>query len=127
MSENNEVILPDKIGFDEMLELVHSTNLYDRTKTLGDCIRDEIEFVLKKVAEYRKAGSVTIKLNFGCGDRSEINVTADVTSQAPKGKVKQNIFYQDSKDGSLYTDMPNQTKIFALPPKETHQKGAIND
>lgn len=126
---SDEVILEQKLGFDELLELVHSVNLYDRTKTLKKCIEDELEYVLGKVGEYRRAGELNIKIKFGVGDRCQINVTGEVTSKAPKGSVNQNIFYQDSKDGSLYMDDPSQTKLFAVRNirEESHQKGAVND
>lgn len=129
MTEENVLLEDQKIGFDELLELVHSVNLYDRTKTLRKCIEDELEFVLGKVGEYRRAGEINIKIKFGTGDRSQINVTAEVTSKAPKGSVNQNIFYQDNKDGSLYIDDPNQTKLFKVERirPENHYKGAVND
>ena len=122
-------ITETKIGLDELLEYVHSVNLYDRAKTLKACLEDELEFVLQKVGEYRKAGEITLKIKIGVGDRNQLNITGDVSSKSPKGYINQNIFYQDSRDGSIYLDDPNQLKMFKVERirPEEHQKGAVND
>lgn len=118
------------IGIDELLQLVHSVNYADRTKTLHDCVDDELDMVLQKVNEYRKNAEITIKINIAQGDRNQLNITGTVTSKAPKGKINQNIFYLDSKDAKLFIDDPNQLKIFKVrefPKQETHAKGASID
>ena len=126
---SHEQIELEKIGFDELIELVHSVNLYDRAKSLKDCIQDELDMVLTKVNEYKRGGEITIKIKIAQGDRQQLNITGEVTSKSPKGHINQNIFYQDNKDGSLYLDDPNQLKIFKVREirPETHQKGAVND
>lgn len=126
---SHEQIELEKIGFDELIELVHSVNLYDRAKSLKDCIQDELDMVLTKVNEYKRGGEINIKIKIAQGDRQQLNITGEVTSKSPKGHINQNIFYQDNKDGSLYLDDPNQLKIFKVREirPETHQKGAVND
>lgn len=127
MSEQE--IEQQSIGFDELIQMVHSVNLYDRTKTLKACIEDELDMVLQKVNEYKRGGEINIKIKIAQGDRQQLNITGEVTSKSPKGHVNQNIFYQDNKDGKLFLDDPNQLKIFKVSRirEETHQKGAIND
>ena len=132
MSEKETIDLNEDITIDELLQLVHSVNLYDRTKNLRDCIQDELEFALQKVNEYRRNAEINIKIKIAQGDRCQLNITGEVTSKTPKGSINQNIFYQDGKDGKLYVDDPNQLKIFKVSKlrpeiEETHEKGAIVD
>ena len=133
MSETNQTqqIEQQSIGFDELIQIIHSVNLYDRAKTLKACIEDELEMVLGKVNEYKRGAEINIKIKIAQGDRQQLNFTGEVTSKAPKGHISQNILYQDSKDGKLYLDDPNQLKIFAVKKfptvEETHAKGAMMD
>lgn len=124
-----DLLEQEKIGFDELIDYVHSVNLYDRAKTLRACIQDELDMVLGKVNEYKRGAEINIKIKFAQGDRQQLNITGEVTSKSPKGHISQNIFYQDNKDGSLYLDDPNQLKMFAVRDirPETHLKGAVND
>lgn len=100
----------DEIKFLELLETIKTVNSKDKTRSLGDCIEDELTEALQKVNEYRKDAEVIIKIKIHSGDRNELNILADVSKKAPKGTIKQNVYYLDSK-GGLFLDDPNQLKL----------------
>ena len=100
----------DEIKFEQLLETVKTVNSMDRTRFLGQCIDDELEAALLKVNEYKKDAELTIKIRIHSGDRNEISILADVSKKVPKGAIRQNLYYQDSK-GNLFMDDPQQLKL----------------
>ena len=105
-----KIMQQDEIRLKELLETVKTVNSKDKTMYLGDCINYELTEALQKVNEYKKGAELTIKIQIQQGDRNELNILADVSKKVPKGQIKQNTFYQDSK-GVLYLDDPNQMKL----------------
>ena len=98
------------IDFLGLLNTVKVRNSSDKQKKLGDCIEQELQEVLLKVFEYKKDGEIKITLKIKAENGNELNILGNVDKKAPKGQIKQNIFYQDSR-GKLYLDDPNQMKI----------------
>lgn len=113
MSKNEQVV-DESLNFEALLTQVHSVNLHDRAKPLGECIEDELSMALQKVNEYKRNAEVNIKLVIRQGDRQQVQVIAEVSSKVPKGCITSNVFYQEHKEGKLYQDDPNQLKMFAV-------------
>lgn len=111
----------NSIRFEDLLETVKTVNAKDKTRFLGQCINDELTESLQKVNEYKKDAELTIKIKIHQADKNEINILADVSKKVPKGAIKQNVYYQDSK-GGLYLDDPNQLKLI-----ETRKVENINE
>ncbi|MEI7474720.1 MAG: hypothetical protein WCK67_08060 [bacterium] len=117
----------EEIKFEELLETVKTVNSKDKTRLLGQCINDELTELLQKVNEYKKGAELNIKITIMQGDRNELNILADISKKVPKGKIKQNVFYQDSK-GSLYMDDPSQLKLIdARKVESINERKAYND
>ena len=100
----------EEILFEELLETVKTVDSKDKSKFLGRCINDELTEALQKVNEYKRNAELTIKIKINQGDRNELNILAEVSKKVPKGTIKHNVFYQDSK-GGLYLDDPHQMKL----------------
>ena len=100
----------DEIKFEQLLETVKTVNSRDKTQALGQCIDYELDLALQKVNEYKKDATLTIKIKIHQSERNEISILADVSKTVPKGAIRQNLFYQDSK-GGLYLDDPHQMKL----------------
>jgi hypothetical protein len=114
----------EDIGFPELLETIKTVNSKDKTMKLGDCIQFELSDLMQKINEYNKDGEITIKLRVNVEEKNELNLIADISSKKPKGSIKQNVFYRDTK-GKLYLDDPNQLKLIdSRTVRELHAKGA---
>lgn len=98
------------IGFTEIIQTVRTVNSKDRTMKLKDCIDFELKGLMQKVNEYNKGGKITITIDIGIAEKNELNIQAEVKTNAPKGKKPSNPFYRDSK-GELYLDDPNQMHL----------------
>lgn len=104
MDENTD------INFKGLLDTVKTRNSNDKQCKLCECIERELSEVLLKVFEYKKDGELKITLKIKAENGNEINILGSVDKKCPKGQIKQNTFYQDSR-GRLYIDDPNQLKI----------------
>lgn len=100
----------EPIGFTEIASTVRTVNSKDRTMKLKDCIDFELKGLLQKINEYNKGGKITITIDIGIAEKNELNIQAEVKTNAPKGKKPNNPFYRDSK-GELYLDDPNQMHL----------------
>ncbi len=96
--------------FEDLLDTVKTVNSKDRARKLGDAINDEVTDALQRVNQYRKKAEITLKIQILPEDRNEVNIIADINKKVPKGTVKQNLFYQDSK-GDLFEADPSQLKL----------------
>lgn len=116
----------DEIKFEELIATIKTVNSRDKTRFLGDCINDELTEILQKVNEYKKGAELTIKIKIEQGDRNELNILADVSKKAPKGVIRQNVFYQNSK-GALFLDDPSQLKLLDVRKVESINQRRGND
>ena len=115
---------PEDIGFSELLETIKTVNSKDKTMKLGDCIQFELNDLMQKINEYNKGGEITIRLRVSVEEKNELNLIAYVQAKKPKGSIKSNVFYRDTK-GKLYLDDPNQLKLIDTKTvTEIHAKGA---
>jgi len=114
MAKDKEINLEEDLNFEALLLQVHSVNLHDKAKTLGECIDDELFMALQKVNEYKRNAEISVKLTIRQGDRQQVQIIADVSSKVPKGCITSNVFYQEHKEGKLFADDPNQLRMFTV-------------
>lgn len=110
VNENIENNIEKPIGFEEIAATARVVNSKDRTMKLKDCINFELKELMQKVNEYNKSGKLQINIDIGIGEKSELDIQAEVITKKPKGKKPSNTYYRDNK-GEIYLDKAEQIHI----------------
>ena len=102
VNQNIENNIEKPIGFAEIAATARVVNSKDRTMKLKE--------LMQKVNEYNKAGKLQINIDIGIGEKSELDIQAEVITKKPKGKKPSNTYYRDNK-GEIYLDVAEQIHI----------------
>lgn len=111
----------DNVGFIELLSSVKTVNTQNKAQYLKECLDFELKQAMGRIAEYKQEATIVLKLKIKPDGKNELNILAEVDSKLPKGKIKQNLFYQDAK-GELVLEDPSQLKLLDTKKVETFEK-----
>lgn len=100
----------EAIGLHDILQNVAAVSSGGRALPLGDVLESEIADIVEAMHRHRKAGSLTLTLNFRPESLNELSISSSVKVKMPKAQAKATIAYVD-KRGRLYGEDPNQMKI----------------
>lgn len=114
---------PDaEILFEIMLAELNASNNKDRTRALIDAMNDDIKDMMQAINKYQKDGKITLTLKFKCRQANEMEISAEIKTEKPKGIARGTQMFRDAK-GRLYMDDPNQTKLFEVRRLQEVKKG----
>ena len=105
--------MSEELDFMQMLSAMRVIDDDDKVRVFKDCIEAQYSVVSRKVAEYKRDGSLTITMKFQPDKKNKnvVNVYAEVKRNIPKGS-QCNSFYSDPRTGELYYEDPNQMKLW---------------
>lgn len=109
-------MLEEAMNYEDLIDTLHVIDKGDKVKPLRKAIQQEYETLVSKINEYNTGGELTIKLKFLIpkDTKNEIEVIPEVSIKEPK-RAKRNRLYRDGRAAGLFTDNPDQTKLFPVP------------
>ena len=102
--------MEENLTFEQIAQTLQTVNSKNKVMQLDECIDFELRELAQRVYQYRKGAELNITLKFNPDSRNELQVLAEVKTKIPKGKVKENLLYIDSK-GNLFQEDPDQLKL----------------